>query len=37
MFGKTWSKVLLSAVLFCAGGVCGWLMRGDAADRRGGF
>ena len=29
MFGKTWSKVLLSAALFCTGGACGWLMRGD--------
>ena len=29
MFGKTWSTVLLSVALFCAGGVCGWLMRGD--------
>ena len=29
MFRKTWSTVLLSVALFCAGGACGWLMRGD--------
>ena len=29
MFRKTWSTVLLSVALFCAGVACGWLMRGD--------
>ena len=29
MFRKMWSTVLVSAALFCAGGACGWLMRGD--------
>ena len=31
MFRKTWSTVLLSAALFCAGGACGWLMRGGGS------
>lgn len=31
MFRKTWSTALLSAALFCAGGACGWLMRGDGS------
>ena len=30
MFKKMWSTLFLSAALFCAGGACGWLMRGDA-------
>ena len=31
MFRKTWSTVLLSVALFCAGVACGWLMRGDGS------
>ena len=30
MFKKKWSTLFLSAALFCAGGACGWLMRGNA-------